>query len=381
MSTTERQIGVGEVAHPPASGGAPARGPDDPLDLRGALAVTGRVLRTGLLGCAIGLVAAELALRLFTGLPNGLAFSVRAAYDLDDVAVGPFIPHARVNITWPPETAFVANFNSLGCRGAEPRDVEAPAVLAVGDSLTLGLGVQDDETWPAYLDRMLAERGSPRPVVNLSSALLMLDDELRYLDRALPEVKPGLVVLLIPPMGDGGYFGPDGLTPHQRGLEHERRTRHRFAGSLRELALTEARFYVKVWRQRKRLEGAGEFPPQLVVPFSGRMNTAPPAVHDRYQRLLLEFKQRVEAAGATLVIATFTNVALDADPLEFHSGWTAAVAAEIGAVGVDAAPAFAAQPDPAALMQLPFDAHASALGNEVLARTILDTLVENGLVE
>jgi uncharacterized protein len=376
---TARSARPRPVAAPGRGGAAGRADPDPPVGLRGALAALWSTVAVLLPGAVLGLVAAELGLRLFTGLPNGMAFSVRAAYDLDDATIGPFEANAHVNITWPPETAFEAHFNSLGCRGPEPRAVDAPAILAVGDSLTLGLGVQDDQTWPAQLDRMLHERGTDRPVVNLSSAFLMIDDELHYLERALPVLHPGIVVLLLPPVGDGGYYDAQGRTQHQIGLEHERRTRHHVGGILRHLALSEARFYVDGWLRRGRLEGAGEYPPQI-VPRSARQLRPPPRVAERYLAGVREFQQRVEAAGATLVVPAFPQASFEDGQLRFHSSWSSGIPQQIGAIGVDLAPAFDAQPDGIALTLLPNDAHASALGNQVLARSVLDTLVDRGLI-
>lgn len=348
------------------------------IGLRAALTVVARMLPIALLGAAIGLGVTELGLRL-AGLPQGSAYSVRAAYDLDDETVGPYMAGSSIDITWPPETAFEAHFNSLGCRGAEPRRVAAPAILAVGDSLTFGLGVEDDRTWPANLDRLLHERGTDRPVVNLSSAFLMIDDEIRYLERALPVVKPGLVILMLPPTGDGGFFDSKGRTQHQIGFEREREARSRVGGFLRELALSEARFYVKVWRQRQRLEGRGEYPPRI-TPVAGTHVAPLPHVVGRYVEGVEEFKRIVEASGATLVIANFPQTVEEDGAIRFEAPWSADIPKKLGAEPIDIASAFNAQPDGMALTQLPHDAHASALGNAVVAETLLDALVERGLV-
>lgn len=369
-----RRAPAGEPPAPSAEALEPSVGP------RGALVSAARLLPKALLGALLGLAVAELALRVFTPLPTGTAFSVRAAYDLDDTTIGPYMAGAHIHVDWPPETAFEARFNSLGCRGPEPRAVAAPAILAVGDSLTFGLGVQDDQSWPAYLDQMLADRGTPHPVVNLSSAFLMIDDEIHYLERALPVVKPGIVVLLLPPAGDGGLYDEHGHTQHELGFEREREARYSTFGFLRKLALSEARFYTRVWRQRQQLEGAGQFPPRLV----GNSDTqvAPePGVIDRYLDGIREFKRRVEAAGATLVLASFPQAVQDDHQIHYVEPWSSGIPKDVGALGVDVTRAFDAQPDGAALSLLPYDAHASAAGNRVIARSILDFMVAHGLIQ
>lgn len=54
----------------------------------------------------------------------------------------------------PVEPAFTANFNALGLRGPEP-DPTRPSILAVGDSFMYGTGVDDHDTIPGQLERVL----------------------------------------------------------------------------------------------------------------------------------------------------------------------------------------------------------------------------------
>jgi lysophospholipase L1-like esterase len=54
---------------------------------------------------------------------------------------------------------FTLSTGSLGLRGAEvPRRKTGFRILALGDSTTFGLGVDDDQTWPAILQSLLRER-------------------------------------------------------------------------------------------------------------------------------------------------------------------------------------------------------------------------------
>lgn len=68
-------------------------------------------------------------------------------------------------------------------------------VLALGDSFTFGLGVRDDETWPARLEQALrAAQASQVDVVNAGTISYGVFQELDLLKTSGLALKPGLVV-------------------------------------------------------------------------------------------------------------------------------------------------------------------------------------------
>lgn len=89
--------------------------------------------------------------------------------------------------------------NALGFRGAD-RDVRKAAnvrrIVAIGDSHTFGLGVEEDEALPAQLERELRESGYPGTEVwNLGTPSNGMADHLGTLqERALP-LKPDAILL------------------------------------------------------------------------------------------------------------------------------------------------------------------------------------------
>lgn len=85
--------------------------------------------------------------------------------------------------------------NSLGLRGPELPDVgKHPKILCLGDSITFGLGLLDNETWPAVLARDLEERGFvDAAVVNGGVPGWSSVQGMRLLDR-LRSWKPDFVV-------------------------------------------------------------------------------------------------------------------------------------------------------------------------------------------
>jgi lysophospholipase L1-like esterase len=132
------------------------------------------------IGFAAGvLLLAELGARLALGRPS-LAREV------------PYAPDERVGFR------LAAGFrgdgattNSLGTRGREI-DPEAPVrVLVLGDSMTLGWEVRDEETFCAQLERRL---GAGAQVVNAGCPGYGPAEELAALERLGPAVKPTAVV-------------------------------------------------------------------------------------------------------------------------------------------------------------------------------------------
>jgi hypothetical protein len=78
-----------------------------------------------------------------------------------------YVHHRLVPDSWSrieqPDFSYVQRVNKLGLRGKETT-VEKPAgvvrILVLGDSFTMGKGVQDDETFAVLLEKALNERGS-----------------------------------------------------------------------------------------------------------------------------------------------------------------------------------------------------------------------------
>lgn len=100
--------------------------------------------------------------------------------------------------------------------GAPPLSQEAATVVALGDSFTFGMGVADDETWPARLQRHLnfGGPGSYR-VVNMGTISYGVQQELDlFLERGVG-LRPRIVVhgLYWNDYMDAGPIGPDAPSP------------------------------------------------------------------------------------------------------------------------------------------------------------------------
>ena len=91
-------------------------------------------------------------------------------------------------------------------RSAEP---QIPRIVALGDSITAGLGLPQEEAYPALLQKRLKQHGYPLEVVNAGVSGDTSADGLRRVDLALEGDVQVLILAL------GGNDGLRGLPPEQ----------------------------------------------------------------------------------------------------------------------------------------------------------------------
>jgi hypothetical protein len=94
----------------------------------------------------------------------------------------------------------VYTINSLGLRGAEVTRERTPGrfrIACLGDSYTFGFGVNDDETWPAALERALGETGAEQryEVLNFGVPAYDTEQEVRQLGEKVLAFQPDLVLI------------------------------------------------------------------------------------------------------------------------------------------------------------------------------------------
>jgi hypothetical protein len=75
-------------------------------------------------------------------------------------------------------------------RNHEEAAIRTGAILAVGDSFTEGLEVEDEESWPAHLERMIG-----KPVVNGGVMAYATDQIILRAEQLLPIVKPKVLIV------------------------------------------------------------------------------------------------------------------------------------------------------------------------------------------
>lgn len=183
---------------------------------------------------------AALALALGVSLATGEAL-LRAVVTLPLPRTHPevrYLPHPVRRFTLAPsQTAFtygapvVIDARGFRVNGREPTSASGangPIVLALGDSFTFGLGVRDEETWPAQLESQLRLRtGTPVSVVNAGTISYGVFQELDLLRSCGMALRPRVVVHALywndfmtaeaprpeapPVLTPGGYFTWDQL--------------------------------------------------------------------------------------------------------------------------------------------------------------------------
>ena len=83
------------------------------------------------------------------------------------------------------------HINSEGFRGKDFDDI---SVIALGCSLTLGIGVHEEDTWPSILGKQLN-----KSVANISKPAAGPDTLFRYASYYIPKLKPSIVIYCEPP--------------------------------------------------------------------------------------------------------------------------------------------------------------------------------------
>ena len=86
--------------------------------------------------------------------------------------------------------------NSVSAAGGPSQVFEPRTIVAFGDSLTAGKGLDEDDAFPAVLERMLASAGLPFSVKNYGVSGDTSADAVKRLDRALAEMPAIIIVAL-----------------------------------------------------------------------------------------------------------------------------------------------------------------------------------------
>jgi len=153
---------------------------------RSALKRRSFVVAVGLIG---GLLLVELAVRIATHS----VFTWRTKESNDYVNVDPWvgrIPKPGVSVRLP--GGFAINIGDHGTRsnGDTPAPGERPLSLVVGDSFAFGDGVNDEDSWPAILERITGER-----VVNAAIPGFGLDQAVLRAEQLAPVYAPDTIIV------------------------------------------------------------------------------------------------------------------------------------------------------------------------------------------
>ncbi len=121
--------------------------------------------------------------------------------------------------------------NAYGCRGAEIKLAGDPArtrILCLGDSITYGVGVADDEVYPRLMEIYFkdADHDTALEVINAAVQRYFTYQEMDWLRQKGLQLKPDIVIL-------GVYANDLGLRPAGDYVRQYEKEREQMASSLR----------------------------------------------------------------------------------------------------------------------------------------------------
>lgn len=156
-----------------------------------------QALALGVMALGVGVVVAELALRVTGAAPGrGGVFTVSSA-EFEQIP-GIFGRNQEAEVSQIPQLRYRVRIDSLGYRGQSlPRSKPERGlrILYVGDSLVFGDYVDDHETLPAQTEAALASRcRAPVRVVNAGLGGSTITEHAKMVERGL-SLDPDLVIL------------------------------------------------------------------------------------------------------------------------------------------------------------------------------------------
>jgi lysophospholipase L1-like esterase len=163
------------------------------MSKRGAARRFGRLPRVALLQLAIAgavLGVIELGLRFGLGAPYGLFlgwFPGRAG-----------LYPENSEIPMPGAVPWLVKTNRWGFRGEDVALSPTPGITRIamlGDSVTDGFFVNNEDTYPAQTEARLQTRGASAEVINAACGGASIDAELAILRHMVARFKPGIVIL------------------------------------------------------------------------------------------------------------------------------------------------------------------------------------------
>ena len=167
-----------------------------------------------LLGTCLGLLVAEIGLRVLGGASNPYRApegSIRALHDLGEAAVNRYVPAVapRVTLELHPDTKVLPGVSpavhfktdEFGFREEEPLSVhKAPGekrIFAVGGSTTECLYLDSDDTWTALLEQGLRRVSATVRVVNSGRSGATTRDHIALLAQRIVPLQPDIVLFLV----------------------------------------------------------------------------------------------------------------------------------------------------------------------------------------
>jgi lysophospholipase L1-like esterase len=350
------------------------------------------VPRLGLLAMAmlLGLGLCEVAARLFFDAPPDPTRQPQIGYLTDPDIRYVNVPNQRGWI----DDGFVT-IDSLGFRGREvalPKPPGRLRIVVVGDSVTLGWGVNDGDTFPAQLEAILRGRFPNRDleVINLGVGGYDTRQEVTLLERNVARLDPDVVLV--------GFYsndvpdtlddkGPAPAAPPGKAAPAPVKVMHINAADTSSWAslARKSRLAFLAGRTLNRFASRGEWGlARYEMEMQLLAGTDSPALEgawaevdrqfDRFRRLADEFHFR-----AGIVVLPCRDQVVGQYPNAKYQTRIQAIADRLEFFVVDPLPALVAARSGRQALYIPYDRnHPSATGHRVIAGVIAEDLVRRG---
>lgn len=274
-------------------------------------------------------------------------------------------------------TASRATINALGLRGPELRADRGPdgrRVLCLGDSITFGVDVEDDQPYPRQLERLLAAAwpGRPVEVINGGVQRYFTYQEIDQLRRLWPVLRPDVVTL-------GVYPNDIGERPaEQSAREYENE---------RELAASSVRRRFPWFYGLVKNSAAVELAKNAYLSRTARESTVSRALegttHPRDEQRWLGFEQELttfaqlarELRFIPIVVAVPARPQIRQDlPHSFYPQRVLNMSRQLGLTAVSPVQRFKDSLRAGFDPYLPWDDHLSPTGHRLVAETLRDEI-------
>ncbi|HUK34259.1 MAG TPA: SGNH/GDSL hydrolase family protein [Vicinamibacterales bacterium] len=343
----------------------------------------GRAIVAGLIALFVAFGACEVAARMIFPAPPNRTRQPPLAYVIDPEIRYVLLPNQQ---GWIDDG--LVTVNAAGFRSTRQTDVPKPPgrfrIVTLGDSVAIGMGVADNETFSAQTEALLRQQfpGKDLEVVNLGVPGYDTRQEVGLLHRHLTELNPNLVLVGfysndVPDILDGDAMSGGtqiaGAASRTGQILHMDSTSPSWADRY----LRRSRIVFIAGRTFNRLRGAGEAGmARLAMELDMLQGKRTPQLDRAWTRVDAQFRLLQQMAQST----PFDVVVVALPPRELVMGQFSSaayvsqirtVAEPLGFSVVDPAPAMAAKRSDRDGLYIPYDRnHPDALGHRVIAEAI-----------